>query len=339
MRKQKENNTFLLTPTQRIIAVFDTGNKNATQVHRLVNRKVKVSKSKVYDTIQKYQNGQPLERKKRSDCGKTRKITKPQQQRIRQYVNQSQKTSARIIKKQLKLTASESAITKFLKNEGFTYTSTFKVPPLTPVQKQQRILFCQRHINDNMNEAIFVDETSVETHLAPRKTWTLKSNGPKKFVKPSHPQKFHLWGGISVNGTISIEIFEDNLTAKKYLKILKKRLIPWKQKQKNMKNFNFYQDNDPKHRAKSTEKWLEENNINWIRDWPSYSPDLNPIENLWWQLKSQIQYETLNDKQQLRKAIKKFWKSVNPEQCQTLINSWVKRCQQIIQQKGEKIQY
>ncbi|KAL0176648.1 hypothetical protein M9458_028978, partial [Cirrhinus mrigala] len=39
----------------------------------------------------------------------------------------------------------------------------------------------------------------------------------------------------------------------------------------------FQYDNDPKHTAKAIKKWLKKKHIK--------SPDLNPIENLWWELK------------------------------------------------------
>uniref|UniRef100_A0A8C4RIU2 C2H2-type domain-containing protein n=1 Tax=Erpetoichthys calabaricus TaxID=27687 RepID=A0A8C4RIU2_ERPCA len=41
----------------------------------------------------------------------------------------------------------------------------------------------------------------------------------------------------------------------------------------------FLQDNDPKHITKNTDKWLQNNNFS-ILEWPSQSPDLNPMENL-----------------------------------------------------------
>ncbi len=37
------------------------------------------------------------------------------------------------------------------------------------------------------------------------------------------------------------------------------------------------QDNDPKHTSKSTYEWLKTNKIK-VFEWPSQSPDLNPIE-------------------------------------------------------------
>lgn len=98
-----------------------------------------------------------------------------------------------------------------------------------------------------------------------------------------------MWAGISLKGPTHICIFDGNMDGLLYVDILKSTLLPFLV-QKYPLGHRFMQDNDPKHTCGITKSFLERNNVNW---WPTppESPDLNPIENMWHELKEYIRRE------------------------------------------------
>jgi transposase len=74
--------------------------------------------------------------------------------------------------------------------------------------------------------------------------------------------------------------------------ILKQHLKTPVRKLKLGRKSVFQMDNEPKHTSKAVEKWLKENKVK-VLEWPSQSPDLNPTEDLWAELKKCVRARIL----------------------------------------------
>ena len=96
------------------------------------------------------------------------------------------------------------------------------------------------------------------------------------------------------------------------------------------------QDNASGHVAKATLKEMERWGIRLIV-WPANSPDLNPIETLWGQIKDYIykKYPKIyRSYPRLREAIIEAWNSITDKQIRELIETMPQRCQDVIDTQG-----
>ena len=76
-------------------------------------------------------------------------------------------------------------------------------------------------------------------------------------------QKVHVWAGISYKGATDFAVFEKNLDSILYNDIMSNFLLPFMAIEYKF-NCDIHQDNDPKHSSNLCEKYLRDNDINWV---------------------------------------------------------------------------
>ncbi len=84
---------------------------------------------------------------------------------------------------------------------------------------------------------------------------------------------------FSAKGTGRLHRIEGRMDGAMYRKILANNLLPSVRVLKMGRGWVFQHDNDPKHTARATKEWLRKKHFK-VLEWPSQSPELNPIENL-----------------------------------------------------------
>ena len=143
-----------------------------------------------------------------------------------------------------------------------------------------------------------------------------------------------MWAGISKQGRTGICVCDGIMDRYLFVEILGQTLIPFVEEQFAGKEHRFMQDNDPKHTSGHANNYLTEHNINWWKT-PAESPDLNPIENLWHELKEYIRREIKpKTKEELVRGILTFWDTVTIAKCTKYINHLNKVIPKVIELEG-----
>ena len=109
------------------------------------------------------------------------------------------------------------------------------------------------------------------------------------------------------------------------------------------------QDNASIHTAHKVKAWFQENRVITFTNWPPYSPDLNPIEHIWWILKKRVfemfpdimndKSETEHARQQLESALQAAWDTIDQSQFDCLYQSMPSRIEACIKANGWHTKY
>ena len=253
--------------------------------------------------------------------------------------------SSKQLKDRLELRVSARTVRHYLYNCPFLkYEKMNAKPPLTAEHKSARLQYARSHHFWNLewNNVIFSDEKkfNLDGPDGLCHYWHDLRKEKRYFSKRVQGGgSVMVWAAFSRTWKRDIVFISTRMNASTYSQLLSHHLLPHiRSGESNLEIFQ--QDNAPCHRAQSTMRWLSEQGVA-VMEWPSRSPDLNPIENLWGILVRSVyaggkQFSTVAA---LREAIRAAWADISFETLGKLTNSMKNRMFELIAKQGGGINY
>ncbi len=205
---------------------------------------------------------------------------------------------------------------------------------MTERHKLMRYIWCRNNINTDFSHHLFVDETTVKVMEIPLYHIRKRSSEPEGVASTAKIRyKLNVWGGISCRGPSDFVVFTENMDAEMYDQIIKKCIFPFSARKYHY-NCYLHQDNDAKHTSKLCSRTIKQLKIKWIKS-PPLSPDLNPIELVWSDMKRFIRKRFCSSVAELKQAVKDFRHEImTPEYCAKYIFRMKKVIEIVIKKKG-----
>jgi len=275
--------------------------------------------------------------------GMTLKLSPAILELIEQCMQEDDETTATQLQTRLAAHNVHVSLSTVLRNRrqlGWIYRGSAYCQLIRNENKQKRLEWAQRNLHDTFEDVIWTDEASIQLDWHKRYSCRKEGERPRPKPRPKHPTKVHVWAGISKKGATGICIFEGKMNAPLFCQILRRTLLPFLQvKFPTPNSHRLMQDNDPKHCSRYARCFYDEVGINWWRT-PPESPDLNPIENVWHELKDHLRGVVKpRNKQELIDGILAFWETMDEQKCQKYIGHLKKVIPKVIELNGNATGY
>jgi len=223
-------------------------------------------------------------------------------------------------------------------------------PKLSPKNIKARLEFARRHQHwtvEDWKRVVWSDESKINRFCSDGRSWCWIRDGESR--QPRHVKEtvkhgggsIMIWGCMTVHGPGFMCKIDGTMDQHLYKQILQGELlqtIEWYGM--DAERVIFQHDNDPKHKARSVQEWLDGQPFE-VLQWPAQSPDLNPIEHLWATLKRRLNHyeRPPSGMAELWERVQEKWNEIKTEVCVRLIESMPNRISAVLKAKGSWTDY
>ena len=323
------------------VALHNDGRSNT-----YIATKLKVGRDTVAATLRRYRDTGDV--KSGSRDGRPRATDPEAEHAIELTARIDKFTSPRRIARQLFLDVSPRTVDRRLQEVGLFGRVARHKRDYKPVEIRKRLSFANgygHHDADWWEKVLFSDEKCFYSGGFCGREWVRREVGtalhPEYCVPQRHKaNKINVWACFCAAGQGYIYCFNENMNGVLLRKILRENLVPSAELHfaVGREQWHLLHDNDKKFGCDIVQEFLHNKGVSCI-DFPPYSPDLNPIENLWAVMARAVDKHAAETLDELQDAIAKEWDLIDPEFMRKLARSMPDRCAAVIAAEGSHTKY
>ena len=319
---------------------FESGQSNCAEI----SRQTGVHSRTVRRYFKAYQTKKPVDTVGRD--GRPPKVDHPGKIRIAQIVRHNPVISSNEISHKIESSTgnlvSPRTIRRTLSGMRYDRRKPRNVPMLTKRHIEARMKFAQENLDRDWTKVLFSDESFVQLFSNSLTMWTRKGT-TRENPQVKDRTKVMFWGAFGLNMRSELRFIEGNMTGEVYRGILAEHVVPLltelnRSASRRKKGIVFQQNNDPKHTCKLVREYIKETGLE-VLEWPSCSPDLNPIENLWSIIKGKVYKKFPKTKNELKALLIQKWERMDSITIANLVNLMKIRCLEVIKNNEKRIDY
>jgi transposase len=254
-------------------------------------------------------------------------------------------TSPRRLRAALEVAASRRTLDRRLQEAGLFGRVARHKRDYSDEERRRRLSFAngyQHWTADQWEQVLFSDEKTFYGRGFCGRVWVRRPVGaaldPEYTV---HKQcraeiKVGAWACFCAKGVGYMKMYEQNMDGPLMKSVLSTELLPSARMHYQVDDaepWHLLHDNDKKFKSIVVTAWLHNAGIS-VLDFPPYSPDLNPIENLWHIVQVKVDEHDCETPKQLEDAVRAEWSALSPDLCRTLARSMPDRLRAVIEANG-----
>lgn len=221
---------------------------------------------------------------------------------------------------------------------------------LTRDHKRQRRFWARQHENWSVQDwerVVFTDEFRINRWGSDGNQYCRRGPGEEFREDKVDSEMKHgggsimVWGCITSRGYGRLHRIEGNMKADQYVSILQESLLgTLRDHSLSPSDIIFQHDNDPKHTAKLTSRWLASQDFS-VMPWPAGSPDMNAAEHVWNRLKNRVGAvrPCPHNLDELWEVVQREWQKLDNEFLESLYESMPRRVHALKDAKGSYTKY